>query len=462
MHTSKKFIAAIAALAFWAGLFAPAASASSVDALIEKLVEKKIITRLDAETIRAEVETAQTQSFKQELKKSASWLDGITQKGDARLRYEAFSREDEDSSDRNRLRFRIRWGVEKKFNDDWKAGFRIASGSGTNEATSTNQSFDGEFGLKSVFFDQAYAKYTPTNQVKEWIPATDKIEIGGGKVENPYGKWATSIIWDGDVTPEGIYAAYDANLWVGENDAWWKLHLLDGYFVLDEDSNLSPGDHEMWGHAIGTTYQWAKNHNAAVKFTYYDWQDYAQFLKSSGALANNLGGNDREVEDFKVINLYGEVNFEAPTAFWGTQTFKVFGDYAHNTDAGSPTGASSEETLQNPALRDDEEDAFSIGVTMGKPKEAGEWQVGYEYLYIEANATPGVFTESDLGVGHNNNQGHKLSAKYLLHKNIELNFTAWLVERINKTKITYGSSDLTVNGDDDNLIRTQLDIVYKF
>ena len=73
-----------------------------------------------------------------------------------------------------------------------------------------------------------------------------------------------------------------------------------------------------------------------------------------------------------------------------------------------------------------------------------------------------MFTESDLGVGHNNNQGHKLSAKYLLHKNIELNFTAWLVERINKTKITYGSSDLTVNGDDDNLIRTQLDLVYKF
>ena len=34
MHITKKYIAAIAALALWAGSFAPAASASSVDALI--------------------------------------------------------------------------------------------------------------------------------------------------------------------------------------------------------------------------------------------------------------------------------------------------------------------------------------------------------------------------------------------------------------------------------------------
>lgn len=462
MHTTKKYIAAIAALAFWGGLFAPAASASSVDALIEKLVEKRILTRLDAETIRAEVETAQTQSFKQELKKSNSWLEGITQKGDMRLRYEAFSRESEDSSDRNRFRFRARWGVEKKFNDEWKAGFRLASGGGTTEATSTNQSFDGEFGLKDVFIDKAYATYTPTKHWQEILPMTDMVEIGGGKVDNPYAKWATSIIWDGDVTPEGFYLAYDANLWTGENDDHWKLHLLEGYFVLDEDSNLSPGDHEVWGHGIGTTYQWAKGHNASVKMTYYDWQDYAAFLKSSSALANSLGGNDREVDDFKVINLYGEVNFEAPTPIWGTQAFKVYGDYAHNTDAGSPTGTSSDETLQNPALRDDEEDAFSIGVTMGKAKEAGEWQAGYEYLYIEANSTPGVFTESDLGVGHANNQGHKLSYKYMLHKNIEFNLTAWIVERINKTKLTYGLSDLRPNGDDDQVIRTQVDLVYKF
>lgn len=468
----RKFFGALAAVAVTAAVIpaaAPTAAASQVDLLIEKLVEKKILTRLDAESIRAEIETAESKSFKDEFKKAASWADGLTSKGDVRLRYEAFSRESEDSSDRNRFRFRfrLRWGLEKKFNDEWRAGFRIASGSGTTDATSTNQTFDGEFGLKDVFFDRAYAQYTPTARWKEIIPAIDHVEIGAGKVENPYDrdKWNTTIIWDGDVTPEGIYEQVDFNLYQNPDDSnhWLKLNTLMGQWVLDEDSNLSPGDHEMLSYGVGATYQWAKGYKSSFKFTYYDWQDYAQFLKTSSALSNALGGNDREVEDFKILNFYGDISFEVPTWWWGVQPMKVYGDYAHNTDAQTiANGTDGSSALQNPSLRNDEDDAFSIGAKLGKAKDPGTWEFGYEYLYIEPNAVVGVFSESDLGVGHANNKGHKVSLKYMLHKSIELNFTAWLVERVNKTKLTYGASDLRPNGDDDQVLRTQLDLAYKF
>ncbi len=464
MNRIRKFLAPLTVFVVAAfGVPSHEAAASQVDALIEKLVEKRILTRIDAESLRSEVETAESKSFKEELKKSNGWLDKLSSKGDVRMRYEAFNREDEDASDRNRFRFRVRWGLEKKFDDEWTAGFRLASGSGTNEAVSTNQTFDGEFGLKSVFIDQAYAKWQPTQHMQQWFSATDKAEIGFGKVANPYEKWGTSIIWDGDVTPEGIYELWDLNLWKGEDSASWKLHTLTGQWVLDEDSNLSPGDQEMQSYGIGTTYQWAKGHNTSFKFTYYDWQEYSHFLKvNPSSLANSFGGADREVEDFKVVNFYGDLNFEAPAPFFGTQPFKIYGDYAHNTDVGSPLGATGDETLRNPALREDEDDAYSIGVTMGKAKDPGSWQAGYEYYHLEANATPGVFTESDLGLGHNNNRGHKLSWKYMLQKNLELNLTAWIVERINKTIITYGAGDFTVNGDDNELLRTQVDLVYKF
>src|SRR3989338_8635226 len=77
-------------------LFSPAAEASQVDLLIEKLVEKKILTRLDAEAIRSEIETAEKKDFKAQMKNSTPWLDGLTSKGDVRVRYEAFNRETED------------------------------------------------------------------------------------------------------------------------------------------------------------------------------------------------------------------------------------------------------------------------------------------------------------------------------------------------------------------------------
>lgn len=457
------------------GLFASQVVwASQVDLLIEKLVDRKILTRLDAEEIRSEIETAEKKDFKEQVKNSTPWLENLTSKGDVRLRYEAFNREPEDNrtttgdsggTDRNRFRFRTRWGLEKKFNDEWKAGFRIASGGGTTDATSTNQSFDGEFGLKDVFFDRAYGIYTPTKRVQEMVgTGVNMVEIGAGKVENPYDrdKWNSSIIWDSDVTPEGIYEKVDFRVMDDkEKDAYWDINTLMGQWLVDEDSDNSPGDQEMQSYGFGTTYQWAKGHNAAFKFTYYDWQEYADFIRASSALGNSTGGNDRTVDDFKIANFYGELNFDTPTAFWGVMPLKVFGDYAINTGVSDDPAAVGDESLSN-IPRGDEDKAFSIGATLGKSKEEKDWSFTYEYLYIEPNAVVGNFAESDLGLGFANNKGHRLAAKYMILKNLELNFTAWLVERVNRTITTFGAADNRVSGDNDQVLRTQLDLVWKF
>lgn len=453
-------------LASFLGLAAVAgpARASEVDMLIEKLAQKGLLTRIEAETMRGDIEMAEKASYIKHREESNPWLEGLTQKGDARLRYEAFSREDEDAADRNRFRARLRWGVEKQFDSEWKAGFRLATGT-ANDATSTNQTLTDEFGLKSIFLDQAYAIWTPTERVKGALANAKLVEIGAGKVNNPFAKTSTSIIWDGDVTPEGIYEKIDLNL--GKSDTGYTdLNLLFGQFIVDEDSDLSPGDQGMMAYGIGVTHEWAKDHRADFHVTYYDWQDYIGFAKGGGSvLPNALGGNDRELEDLKIINYYASVNFLANVPALGTQNVRIFGDVAHNTaaqDYVSINGASYDENSKNNP-RSGEDMAFSIGSTIGKAKDAGSWEFGYEYLYIEANAVNGAFSESDLGQGGANNQGHKLSYKYMVHKNIELNLTAWLVEKIDPTRVDYFTSgDLDVFGDDNQILRTQADLVYKF
>lgn len=458
-------LAAFAGLAIAAG----PARASEVDVLIEKLAQKGLLTRLEAETMRGDIEMQEKASYVKFRGETNPWLADLTSKGDVRLRYEAFNREAGDADDRNRYRFRVRWGLEKKFGDDFRAGFRIASGPGTTEATSTNQTLTGEFAQKSVFFDQAYGIWTPTTTVQKFAPNTLLTEIGAGKVANPYEKWGTSIVWDGDVTPEGIYEKWDYKLTdVGSDGVGnWQLNFLMGQWVLSEASSVTGtsgvGDVNMMSYGIGTDYIWAKDQNATFKFTYYDWADYNNYLKNTGTAltSQGFGGNDREVSDFKVLNFYFETNFPIATQ-WGSPNLKLYGDFVHNTADYSNGDASSDETLRNVPYREDNEDGFSLGFMVGKPKVKGDAMFNYEYLYLEANAVPGQFSESDLGLGSTNNKGHKVAYKYMLTDALEFNATAWIVDRIDTTVTSYQGGDYNSNGDNQHLLRTQIDLVYKF
>jgi hypothetical protein len=424
---------------------APQASAAQVDALIEKLVEKKILTRIEAETLRADVASAEKKTFKQFVQETNPWLEGLTSKGDIRLRYEAFGLEDEDGRDRERGRFRLRWGLEKKFNDAFKAGFRVASGP-TDEATSTNQSFDNEFNAKNFNIDRVYGIFNAQPTLKEAFPAVKTAEIGAGKVANPYEKWGTSIVWDGDVNPEGGYERLDVNLasWEG---GFWDLNTAFGQFVLDEQSTRE--DVQLLAYGIGTTYEWAKKENIFLNFVYYDWTDYENItnLEQSytSALAGNPNGNDDSIDGFKVVSLYGELNTFAPVPMLGTQPIKFFGHYIMNTAA--------EDTVALTANQDLDE-GWSAGIKLGSSKKQGEWETKYQWYRIEPNATPGNFAESDIGLGFANNQGHQLSWAYRLTDAIQLALTYWDVERI---------AQLTSSSDHDaHVSRWQADIIYSF
>src|SRR3989338_1497292 len=59
------------------------------------------------------------------------WLKDLKFGGDLRLRYEAFenhSGHPSEADDRNRFRYRLRYGFDKKFSDEFKIGFAMASG----------------------------------------------------------------------------------------------------------------------------------------------------------------------------------------------------------------------------------------------------------------------------------------------------------------------------------------------
>lgn len=443
--------------------------ASEVDILVNKLVERNILTRIDAEAIRKEIEAermsvrvpVEPQSEVKMATPVPGWPDGLTQKGDIRLRYEGFGLEDEDGRDRQRFRFRLRWGLEKRFNDEFRAGFRLASGP-RDEATSTNQSFDDEFNAKDINIDRAYAVWTPNRYVQEVLGKSVTTELGGGKVANPYEKWGTSIVFDSDVNPEGAYEKLDIKLAdVGDPAAGgrWDLNLLFGQFVLNENSTGE--DSELYAHGIGTTYAWDKKSSLFVGFVYYDWQDYERLVASGSVLTSvNPGGNDRNLDAFRVASVYAEYNRPVPTALFGTQPLKVFGHYIQNLEQGSQAEAGDDGTGHGRSWNEDEDAGFSAGAQLGLAKEQGNWEAKYQWYYLESNATPGNFTEGDLGLGFANNRGHQLSLAYKIYDNITLQGSFWSVERIDAALSNAIQSTTTF--EDREISRWQLDVVYAF
>ena len=129
--------------------------AGQVDILIEKLVQKGILTNSEAKQMVKEI-GREEKATKEKMEKIAAeaakkaapyayelpdWINRVKFSGDLRLRHDTQWRETEDDKySRNRERFRVRLGADVKITDTTKVGVRLASGSGYQNTT--NQSFD--------------------------------------------------------------------------------------------------------------------------------------------------------------------------------------------------------------------------------------------------------------------------------------------------------------------------------
>ena len=142
------------------------------------------------------------------------WTDRISLKGDVRLRYESFDVEGEE--DRNRMRFRARFGLAADVKEDVKVVLQLATG-GSNPV-STNQSFDGGFSRKDIGVDLAYV---------DW-KIRDGVNLYAGKMKNPLFKpGSVPLVWDSDLNPEGFAVKY----------AYGGLFATAGGFVAEERSS---------------------------------------------------------------------------------------------------------------------------------------------------------------------------------------------------------------------------------
>jgi hypothetical protein len=352
-----------------------------------------------------------------------TWLDNLKFAGDFRLRYEfnGFNwGKDEDSrkKDRNRARFRLRFGAVKTWLDDQlEVGFRLGSGQ-DNDPTSTNQTFTQDFSKKPVWIDLAYAKYTPKD--------LKGFSITGGKMIKPWIE--NEIFWDTDVNPEGFWAEYKVAK-MGPVEPFVGA----GYFIVNESADGE--DSTMYIAQAGLKADITKDVKYTVAANYQEWTDYF----ASGALPR---GNSSPLADIPGLRIFQVTNnLDFPVA---GRPMSLFADYAHN--CGSGDRADDYEGQDN---------AFAAGIKYGQNKKKGDWSLKYRYALVEANALPGDFVDSDFGFA--NRKGHVIGGEYNLLDNVTAGVNVFLTQPVFSPTTTSGSSAF-----EDMTVTVLADLVWRF
>ncbi len=411
-----------------------------------------------------------TKQFDKNLKgkigESDKWLKDLKFSGDLRLRYEAFDNKgvksfsagQSERPDRNRFRFRLRYGFEKKFNDDFKVGFRMATGS-TTDPTSTNQTMTNDFTYKGIYIDKAYATYTP-----QWanIGPITKTEVTAGKFTNPFEEGSSDLVWDRDVTPEGIYERFDAKLLKTDH---FDLggYLTAGQFVLQEVSGRTStaSDANLFAFQLGLTPSLQTDFmekplkmKSAVSLYAYDnyASDYNYYTSGTSSGTSLARGNPVDPNDpsnlaarqFQLLEVYNELKLDVKGV-----PVTPFVDWVQNL-------GNEANRYVVPGANDGH--AWSLGLKLGKAKKKGDWETSYAYKYIGRNSVTG-FSDSDFGGDdlHVGKQGSVIKAGYMLTDYLTLNAAAFFVKNLNAP---YDTATNDVYKLDQN--RFQLDLVWKF
>jgi Putative porin len=338
---------------------------------------KKIILALSNRVDSMETQTTEIRGIAT-AKHASSWADKVKWNGDFRYRFENIDN-DRTDEDRNRNRLRARIGMTAQVTDDIKAGVALASGS--DDPVSSNQTLGGGGSSKGINLDMAYI---------DWSFAED-LHLVAGKTKNPYYKVGKNgLVWDGDYRPEGAHASFD-------NGTIWATA---GYHFLNSDNKGGSKDvEEMMGLQVGYKGALADNMNVKVGASYFyiPVEGSASFVDGEFFGNSEVGGVHEF--DYEIVELFAELN----TKIAGIKT-TFFADYVTNSDADEDTG-------------------FSLGVKIGKAKNKGDWQFGYTYEDLEADAVYAAFTDSDFGGGGTDVKGHKLNAAYAFSNNTSLSIT---------------------------------------
>jgi hypothetical protein len=468
----RAFQILVLSLAAWA-LCCNRATAQSVEALLDKLIQKGVLTEKEAQDLKAE----STPSDSTNQPAASKWKLNDTVKsiqlyGDLRFRYEARSAENVpgsggagDSYLRERFRYAARIGLKGDLFDDFNYGFRLDTSSNPRSAWITfgDDSSPSPFAKNSdtVNIGQIFLRWHPY----PWLDLTI------GKMPQPL--YTTSMVWDGDFSPEGL--AEHLHLPARNIDFFANF----GQFVYQDtnpDFGLPSSDTLLLAFQAGAEIKFAEEIKLKVAPVFYA---YTRMGRSgglngtftgegfSGINTNNAAPfNNAGINNLKILEVPGEISFG-----FNHYTARVFEDFAYNFDGRERAEKAAAAGLLPSAFPNDTK-AWMAGISFGNSapglvngsvSRRNSWEAKAYWQYVEQYSLDVNLLDSDFFEGRANLEGVYGALAYGLTDSIVATMRYGYANRINHHLDTGGTNpDLPILNPIRNYHLVQLDLSYRF
>ncbi len=415
--------------------------------------------------------------------------------GDLRLREEPFfGGPANESLDQDRERFRLRFNITAKLNQDFAGGFSLASGD-INDPTSTNQTVGDFYSRKAIGIDKAYLDYTPHQFAS--------LTLIGGKFAYPW--YNTELTWDKDLNPEGAAETLAFNL--NSTPVLKKIALVGFELPFTQVAgvsltNQSSVESVVYGGQLQTQWQlapWLKFGAYTGFYNYHNADPIALALAKAssknpqtpltGLLPLGAGNtvqnsiitttatnvvtiagtsyptgvttvtNAQFASKFGLFDSLARFDVKTPSDRW---PIAIIGDYVQNTEAcanednilAAPANTDTIHYTQstNFACNSHQRRGYWAEAQVGRGQKKGDWQFDYTRMFIEREAVLSNFDYSDIRQGSNVTE-HRAMVIYEVQSNVQLSFTGLFGRPLN--------FDGT-KPPEDFLKRLQFDVIYSF
>lgn len=364
--------------------------------------------------------------------------------------------------DRNRARFRLRFGAELDLQDNFTLGIRLGTGD-TNSPVSGNQSFGyanqgpggnfqqqgGQFAKYAIWLDRAFLRWEPV----------DSISVTVGRFDNPF--FSTTAIYSDDLGFDGlvlqahheVYQGIEPFLTIGT----FPVFNTDLHFASNQPAKFESRDKWLNAAQIGVDWKISKDWNLKLATAYYDFRNVEGELSSPYAPRNqdDPGDTDHTRPSFaqkgntyrrlrRIIadatNNFGTINqfqyYGLATPFrihsitgrldyngYEPVQISLLGEYLRNTafDAGKIDDFAVNNRGSTGSFEGGDT-AYYVNLRVGKPQmeKRGDWQAYLGYRHVESDAVIDGFNDQDFGGGGTNMKGYTLGAAIALSPRVQL------------------------------------------
>lgn len=334
------------------------------------------------------------------------WTDKMRWKGDFRYRFESFDIEGKPNRDRNRVRARA--ALIADVTPTVEVGLGLTSGG--DDPVSSNQTLGGGGSTKGLNLDLAYF---------DWSGLANTNVLGGKFSNYVHKAGKNALLWDGDWRPEGTGIKWAKGKFFANVIGTW----------IESDSKKDQSFTYLTQAGIKVPISDKLNLTTGLGYHSFDTKGDGTYFGSDDEFFGNSYDpiTNTYLNDYHVIELFADLNFSL-----FDHPALIFANYVKNQAA------------------DDNDSAYAFGLTYGSAKKKGEWQFGYVYQKLEADAVLGLLTDSDFGGGGTDSKGHILKGSYTIDKNLNAGFT-------------YFINDVGLEAENPiDYKRLQLDLIFKY